>query len=169
MRKILSLTFVLLLLFAGSAFAQELKIGVFDLQKVAEDSDPLKEAMQAIEKKYGPQREQLEKERQAIVKKNEDLSKKKPSQKEQEAFIQEQRAYQEKMQVFARTLQGDEELVRKDIYTVIQVAAKSFAEKNGYSMLLDAVVVPYYLPAIDVTNDMLTEVNKVWNESKTKK
>ena len=161
MRKILCLAIGLLLLSAAAAQAQS-TIVVFDLQAVAAQSVALKVAKEALETKFGPQKAELEKERAAIEKKASDYAKKKPTDKQAQEFAKSQREYSEKAQAFMRIIQADEVRVRTDIDTVITAAAKSLAERQGYTMILDVAMVPYADPKLDVTNDMLTETNAVW-------
>lgn len=165
MRKILSIAFILVLLSAAVAKAEGPKTVFFDLQSVVEQCDPLKDAKTALEAKFGPQKAGIEKERVALEKKAREYATKKPTQKQQDAFIQEQRAYQEKASSFLQLVQADEQVVRADIETVVQAAAKSLAETKGYELILDAVAVPYGDPKLNITNDMLTEVNRIWKIS----
>lgn len=168
MRTILCLAVCLLLL--GAATARAEGIVVFDLQKVAAESEALQEAKKALDDKFGPQKKELEKERAALEKQAEQLqkaqaekdAKKRPSEKQLQSFAKKQREYGEKAQAFMRLLQADELRVRQDIDTVIGEAAKSLGQRKGYSMILDAALVPYSDPKLDVTNDMLTETNAAW-------
>ena len=163
MRKILCLAVCFVLLSAASAQAAD-TIVVFDLQKVAADCDALKTAKDAMETKFGPQREELEKERAAIEKQGEGFQKKKPTEKQYNDFVKKQRDYQEKAQAFMRLLQADELRVRTDIDTVIMEAAKQMALANGYSIMLDTAAVPYVDPKLDVTEAVLTKANEVWKK-----
>lgn len=164
MRKILCLAACFLLFSAAAAHAQE-GIVVFDLQKVAADCDALKEAKKALDEKFGPQKAELEKEREVFERKTAELQQadpKKITNKQKEDYTKQQRDYTEKAQAFMRLLQADELRVRTDIDTVINRAAKELAVRKGYAMILDAGLVPYADPKLDITNDMLTETNAVW-------
>lgn len=165
MRHILCLAIAFVLLSAATAQAEN-SIAVFDLQKVAAESEPLKEAVAALDVKFGAQKEALEKERQELEKKTMELAKKKSTEAEQQALAKEHRDFQEKGQAFMRIFQADETRVRMDLDTIIESAAKELAAKKGYVMLLDIAAVPYVDPKLDVTNDMLTEVNTLWKNSK---
>ena len=123
MRKILCLAACFLILSAAVAHAEG-EVVAFDLQKVARECDALKVAIEAVEKKFGPQKDELEKERGGIEKKAADYAKKKPTDKQQKDFEEERRKYTEKAQAFMRLYQADEMRVRTDIYTVIVTAAK---------------------------------------------
>lgn len=178
MRILFCLAVCLVLLSAPQAQAAELNIVVFDLQKVAADSDSLKEAKSFLDTKFGPQKTELEKEREAIEKKAADLEKERDAiaaapEKQREAkakalekklqdFAKLQRDYSEKAQAFMRILQADELRVRTELDAIITRAAQSLAKRKNYSMILDVALVPYADPSLDVTNDMLTETNAVW-------
>lgn len=63
MFRVLSLALVACLLMAGSAFA-DMKIGVFNSQAVAMDSDAAKAAQQKLQSQFGAEKTQLEKQGQ---------------------------------------------------------------------------------------------------------
>lgn len=165
MRKILCFAVCFVLLSAASARAAD-AIVVFDLQKVAADCDALKAAKGSMDAKFGPQRDELEKERATLEKQGEAFQKKKPTEKQYNDFVQKQREYQEKAQAFMRLLQADELRVRTDIDNVIMEAAKELAAANGYSLMLDTAAVPYADPKLDATEAMLAKANEVWNKTK---
>lgn len=179
MRKILCLAACLLLMSAATVQAAGVNIAVFDLQKVAADSDALKEARTILDSKFGPQKIELEKEREGMEKTAMDLEKerealfkmaenqrdaKKVKALEQKVqnFSKQQRDYSEKAQAFMRLLQADELRVRTELDSVISRAAKNLAKRKSYTLILDISLVPYVDPALDVTNDILTETNAVW-------
>lgn len=161
MRRILCLA-VCFVLFSTAAAQAADAIVVFDLQKVAAECDALKTAKEAMDSKFGPQRDELEKERTAIEKQGEGFQKKKPTEKQYNDFVKKQREYQEKAQAFMRLLQADELRVRTDIDTVIMEAAKQMAVANGHSIILDTAAVPYVDAKLDVTDAMLVKANEVW-------
>ncbi len=165
MRVIVSLAFCFLLLSAAVAYAEP-TIAVFNVQKVAAECDALKDAKAALEKKFGAQKEALEKQRDALEKKAAAL-KGKATEKQQFELSKMHREYSEKAQAFVRVFQADELRVRRDIDTVISTAAKELAARKGYSLLLDSGAAVYFEAKYDVTNEMLAETNAVWAKSKT--
>ena len=165
MRVIASLAFCFLLLSAAVAYAEP-TIAVFNVQKVAAECDALKDAKAALEKKFGSQKEALEKQRDALEKKAAAL-KGKATEKQQFELSKMHREYSEKAQAFVRVFQADELRVRRDIDTVISTAAKELAAKKGYSLILDSGAAVYFETKFDVTNEMLAETNAVWAKSKT--
>ena len=72
MFRVLSLALVACLLMAGSAFA-DMKIGVFNSQAVAMDSDAAKAAQQKLQSQFGAEKTQLEKQAKDLQSKGEAL------------------------------------------------------------------------------------------------
>lgn len=159
MRKLFFLTLLCLFISASAAQAQDLPIGVFDVQKVASESDAIKAAKEEIDKKFGKQRTDLEQERAAIEKKAQDFQKKRPTEKQQQALQKQHREYSEKAQAFMKLLQAEEGRVRADLETAISNAAKEVAKKKNLLLVLDRAAAPYFDAKLDVTSDILTEVN----------
>ena len=165
MRVIASLAFCFLLLSAAVAHAEP-TIAVFNVQKVAAECDALKDAKAALEKKFGAQKEALEKQRDTLEKKAAAL-KGKATERQQAELSKMHREYTEKAQAFVRVFQADELRVRRDIDTVISTAAKELAAKKGYSLILDSGAAVYFETKFDITGEMLAETNAVWAKSKT--
>ena len=160
MRKILCLSAFFVLFATAPVQAQQtLPIGVFDVQKVAGQSEVLKSARAEIDKKFGKQKSDLEKERDSIEKKAAEFQKKKPTDKQQQALAKQHREYTEKTQAFMKLLQAEEVRVRQDLEKIISDSAKDLAQKKGYLIVLDKAAAPYFDPKLDVTNELLEEVN----------
>lgn len=164
MRTIVSLTFCFLLLFAATARAES-SVAVFNVQKVASECDALRDAKSVLEKKFGTQKQALEKQRETIEKKAAAL-KGKGTEKQQAELNKMHREYTEKAQAFMRVVQADELRVRQDIDTVIVDAAKELAAKKGYSLILDSAAAIYMAPGLDITDEMLTATNEIWQTRK---
>ena len=110
MFRVLSLALVACLLMAGSAFA-DMKIGVFNSQAVAMDSDAAKAAQQKLQSQFGAEKTQLEKQAKDLQSKGEALQAQvaKMSAKEREdkqmEFLRLRRAFEEKSRNFARKVE----------------------------------------------------------------
>ena len=111
MFRVLSLALVACLLMAGSAFA-DMKIGVFNSQAVAMDSDAAKAAQQKLQSQFGAEKTQLEKQAKDLQSKGEALQAQvaKMSAKEREdkqmEFLRLRRAFEEKSRNFARKVEN---------------------------------------------------------------
>ena len=169
MRKLFFLTVACLLFSASAVHAQDVAIGVFDLQKVASESDAIKTAKEEIDKKFGKQKNDLEAERAGIEKKAQEYQKKRPTEKQQQALMRQNREYSEKAQAFLKLLQAEEARFRKDMEEAITKAAKEVAVKKNLVIVLDRAAVPYFDSKLDVTDDILTEVNVLNKNSSTGK
>ena len=73
MFRVVSLALVICVLLAGSAFAADTKIGVFNSQAVAMDSDAAKAAQQKLQSQFGAEKNQLEKQAKDLQSKGEAL------------------------------------------------------------------------------------------------
>ena len=169
MRKLLLLTAICLLFSVSTANAQDMAIGVFDVQKVAAESDAIKLAKEEIDKKYGKQRADLEKERDEMEKKAQEFQKKRPTEKQQQALMKQNRDYSEKAQAFLKLLQAEETRFRSSLEEAITKATKEVAAKKNLMLIIDRAAVPYFDPKFDVTADVLTEVNAQTNSTSTGK
>ena len=168
MRKILGVAICFVLLSAGVVHAADLNVAVFNVQKVASECDALQEAKTALEKAYSKQKTEIEAQRAALEKKAKGMTAK-STEAQQAEFRRMQREYSDKANAYVRSVQADEVRIRKDIDTVITEAAKELAKKKGYTIILDSSTAAIYAdPSMDVTNDMLTEANTWWKNSKKK-
>ena len=164
MRKGILLSLCFLLLSTVAAHAQP-NIAVFNAQKLATESKALEDAKATLDKKFGPQKAELEKQRVSLEKKAAAI-KGKPSEKQQAELSKLHRQYTEKSQAFVRVLQGDELRIRQEIDALIVAAAKKVAADKGYTLILDASAVVFVEPNADITALMLETVNALWEEGK---
>lgn len=164
MRKVLSLAVCFVLLSAAAAHAEP-SIAVFNVQKVANECEALKEAKAALDKKFGAQKQAIDKQREALERKAQGL-KGKVTEKQQAELNKMHKAYTEKAQAFVRVFQADELTLRKDIDTLMTNAAKELAARKGYALILDSQAAVFAEPQLDVTDAMLAETNELWKKNK---
>ncbi len=164
MRKVLFLAFALCILNASVALA-ELKIGVVDMQVIGSESDPAKDAMQKMEKKYGPIKKKLEAEYKTLQKKMEDLQKK-PTEKKQVEYVKLKRKFDEQQYGMAREVEKDQIKIRQEITRLAFSAAYNIAQEKGLNFIVDwnSGGVMYAEKSMDLTSEVLRHVNKVWKE-----
>ena len=143
MFRVLSLALVACLLMAGSAFA-DMKIGVFNSQAVAMDSDAAKAAQQKLQSQFGAEKTQLEKQAKDLQSKGEALQAQvaKMSAKEREdkqmEFLRLRRAFEEKSRNFARKVENTENQIRQSMAQQIYDAATTIAKQQKLDLILDA-------------------------------
>jgi outer membrane protein len=167
MRIALILAVCFTLLSAAVARA-EVRIAVFNLQKVVAECDVLKEAQTAIKKEFDPRRNTLEKEKTSLQNLAESLNKSVPTEQQRKDFLAREQDYAQKANTFLSDFQKAELRVRGDVDRVIIAAAASYAKKKGYDLILDNAAVAFATGAMDVTADMLSETNAQWRSMKKK-
>jgi len=173
MRKALILTAIIVLVSAGLARA-EVKIATCKLQDVITKSEPRSAAIKDIEAKSASLKGQVEKMKKDIEhlqeelqKQNVVLSQQAKADKELE-FKRKVRDYQDTVQAYQRQVKAEEEKVREPVIDVLQQVVIEFGKKNGYDIILDVVSpgILYTSDNLDVTNQLIVELNKAWREKK---
>lgn len=144
------------------------KIGVVDMQTIATDSDAAKAAKEQLEAKYGKERTALEKRGDSLKKQAEGL--KNPKQKgiedKRAAFIKAKQKLDNDTRNFLRKVEQDEVKLRQDMVTLVFNAAYEVAKAKGFNFVVDvtAAGILYADPSMELTQDVLAEVNKIYNE-----
>ena len=175
MFKILSLALVAMVLVAAPAYA-DLKIGVFNAQAVALDSEPAKAAQKKMQGQFGTEKNQLEKQAQDLQKEGQSLQAQSAAlspqarQEKQTGFMRKVREHEEKSRDFARKVQMSEDQIRQSMGRFIFQAAEAVAKQKGLDLILDGASgsVIYAEKSMDVTKEMLAEVNKQFKAAGSK-
>lgn len=176
MRKVLLLTLALSLMLLGTAFAAESaapttpKIGVVDMQAVATQSEPAKAAKEKMEKQFGKERTDLEKQGEALKKKAEELKGPKGTEEKKLAFIKSKQELDQKTRNFMRKVEQEEIKLRQDMVTMVFNATYNVAQRKGFNFVVDITAggVLYADQTMDLTQDVLAEVNKMHKDEKAK-
>lgn len=179
MRKVLFFLGVLVLL-AGlntqPCLAQDLKIGVINLQEVLEKSDPGQKAIKKLEEDFSKMKEDLDKKKKAV----EDLKQEIQKQSlvlSQEAQIDKETEYKQKVRDFRDLYQNyqakmklKEEKLREPIIEELVKIVKDYGDKNGYTIILDQKNsgVIYNTDKVDLTSKIIVKLNKEWQQKKSK-
>ena len=170
MRKLFVMTLVAMFVMAGSAFAADaaapLKIGVVDMQTVATTSEPALAAKKQMENKYGSEKKDLEDQGQKLRKKAELLKNPKTSEDAKLAFLRSKQDLDQKTRNFMRKVEQDEVKLRQDMVTLVFNATYEVAQRKGYNFVVDVTAggVLYAEQSMDLTQEVLAEVNKLYKE-----
>ena len=156
---------------AGPALAKEFKVGLVNMQVLVEKSEMGKLAQQNMQEEFSAERNEIAKLRQNVQTMIEDIKAQAatltPEAKESKwmEYINMKRILDDKSREFSRKVEAAEGRVRKEMVGLFIIAAKSFSEKNGYSLIMDGNQsgVVFADKALDVTEEMLKEVNLIWN------
>ena len=169
MRKLMYLTLAVCLMMAGAVAANAAepaaaKIGVVDMQAVATQSEPAQAAKKQMESKYG------KKQGEALKKSAEELKGPKASDEKKLAFIRKKQELDQKTRNFLRKVEQDEVKLRQDMVTMVFNATYNVAQKKGFNFVVDITAggVLYADQTMDLTQDVLAEVNRLHKEDKAK-
>ena len=178
-RAVYILAFALLLcaLPGGHALAKEFKVGLVNMQVLVEKSDMGKLAQQNMQEEFSAERDEIAKLSQDVQSMIEDIKAQAatltPEAKERKwlEYINMKRILDDKSREFSRKVEAAESRVRKEMTGLFIIAAKSFSEKNGYSLIIDGNQsgVVFADKALDVTEELLKEVNLIWNAANRNK
>lgn len=155
---------------AASTPAAAPKIGVVDMQTVATTSDPAKNAKEQMEKKYGKERKALEDEGEKLRKRAEKLKDPKSSEDAKLAFLRSKQELDQKTRTFMRKVEQDEVKIRQEMVTLVFNATYNVAQRKQFTFVVDVTAggVLYAEQSMDLTQDVLEEVNKLFKEQGSK-
>ena len=149
--------------FSATASAQ-VKIAIVNAQKALADSDELKKASAAVESKYKPRQDELNKLQADLQSIEQQLNSGKLNQQAASDLQVQGQRKQRDAQRLSDDLQADFEKDRQEILgkasqKMQQVIAK-LAEEKGIDLIVDASQALYFKPALDLTNDAVAAYNK---------
>ncbi|MCR4665723.1 MAG: OmpH family outer membrane protein [Desulfovibrio sp.] len=155
-------------LFSGIAQANELKVGIVDVQSVVMECDMANTIKNHMKKKYGKEREQLEKQSEQLKMKAEELKNPKIGEKKRVEFIRQKQKFDQKYRTLMQKAEQEQVTYNQKLVTQIFAAAKRVAEKKGFNLILDVGQggVLYADTAMNLTDDVLTELNNYAKEHK---
>lgn len=154
--------------FGADATQTPVKIGVVDMQAVATQSEPAKAAKNQLEAKYGKERAALEKQGAALKKQAEGLKNPKTTDEKRRAFIRAKQKLDNDTRNFLRKVEQDEVKLRQDMVTLVFSATYEVARAKGYNFVVDVTAggVLYADKAMELTDEVLAEVNRLYKEKK---
>ena len=165
MNTFATFTFVIsaLALNAGFAHADDMKIGIIDMQKAIQTSDTGKKAKAELEQAFNKKKKELQTEEAALKKMQEDFQKKQSAlsesaKKEQQQKMQERfMKYQELLQKSQAEIQKREQEMSAPIISKIRDKVAEISKKKGYSLVLEKNenVVIYSTDKDDLTEEVM--------------
>jgi len=168
-RLLLVCSALCLLAKAGSAQA---KVAVINLQRAVLESEEIQKVSAAMEAKYKPRQQELEKlqrDLQAIQQQLQAGAGKLTPQAEADLTAQGQRK-QRDMQRMSDDLQADVNAERNDILgkstQKMAEVVRKLAEEKGYDVVVDVSNTVYFKPALEITAEALAAFNKAYPAAK---
>lgn len=156
-----------LILTASAGWAQS-KVAVISLQRAVIESEEIQKASAAMEAKYKPRQQEIEKgqrDLQGIQQQLQAGQGKLTPQAEADLTAQGQRK-QRDLQRMSEDLQADVDRERNDVLGAstrkMAEVVKKLAEEKGYDIVVDTTNTIYFKPALDITAEALTAYNKAY-------
>jgi len=149
--------------FAAAASAQ-VKVAVINTQKAMADTDELKKASAAVEAKYKPRQDELQKLQNDLQSIEQQLNSGKLNQNAAAELQTQGQRKQRDAQRISDDLQADFERDRQDILgkasQKMQSVVQKLAEEKGLDLIVDASQSLYFKPTLDLTADATAAYNK---------
>jgi outer membrane protein len=143
-------------------------VAVINIQRAVLESDEIQKASAAMEVKYKPRQQEIEKAQkdlQGIQQQLQAGAGKLTPQAEADLTAQGQRK-QRDLQRMTDDLQGDVNAERNDVLGKSQQkmaeVVKKLAEEKGYDLVVDVTNTWYFKPALDITAEALAAFNKAY-------
>ncbi len=145
MKPMTTIAFVVsaLLLNAGISRAEEMKVGIVDLQRAIQTSDAGKKAKSQLEEAFNKKKKELQSEEANLKKLQEEFQKKQSAlsdsaKKEQQMKLQEKfMRYQDLLQKSQAEIQKKEQEMSEPIIRKIREKVNEIAKKKGYNLVLE--------------------------------
>lgn len=161
-----------LFLLPNLALAQDTKVGVVDLQKIMEKSEPGQKAIQELQSEFTEKKSELDSKKAAIDELRSELQKQSMvlSQEAQEEKAAEYRRkvneFQKLYQSHQRRMQQKEAELREPIIEKLVDIIREYGRENDYTLLMDknSSGVIFHDQAIEITDAILSEFNKTWED-----
>jgi outer membrane protein len=164
----------LILILAGTASAQEIRIGYVDLQRALNDCEAGKKAKEEFKRQVDRLQVDLQKQKEQIEKLKDQLEKKASVMKEEERRNLEI-DYRRRLRDFERNYKDSQgELQLKDneltgeILKELQVVIQAYGQREGYTLILEnsSSTVLYSSQNADLTDRIIEEFNRQYKGKK---
>jgi len=166
LRSLAIRTGLLSLALAGLCFtaSAQVRVGIINTQKALSDTDELKKASAAVETKYKPRQDELQKLQSDLQSIEQQLNSGKLNQQAAADLQAQGQRKQRDAQRISDDLQQDFERDRQEILgkasQKMQAVIAKLAEEKGLDVIVDAGQTLYFKPALELTTDATAAYNK---------
>ncbi|MFP4070809.1 MAG: OmpH family outer membrane protein [Desulfovibrionales bacterium] len=172
MHKRLILSIFVVLLLPSLVFAAEMKVGVINMKKIMETSEPAQEAAVQLEKRFeGKEKElqQKEKELEGLAKDMETQNMMLSQEAKQNKQIEFRRKYEDFMRLRETTkkeVQDEKVKVLRPMLEILGDIVKDYGKKNNFTIVFDQMGsgILYVDEALDITDKVIVELNRAWRD-----
>lgn len=165
MKKILaSLMLLSLCGIASEALANDIKIGVVDLQKIVQTSPQMQAIQKKLEKEFRPRRDALVAEEKTLREKMDEFKRdqvvmnvnnKKDKERELVAL---QQKFERAGQQYQQELSTAHNEAMEDFYSKVRVSIANVAKKEKYDLVLQKDAAPFAAEKLDVTKLVIVDI-----------
>jgi outer membrane protein len=166
MKKLLSSLMLLGLAgFGQSVFADAVRIGVVDLQKIVQTSPQIKTIQQGLEQKFRSRRDALVNTEKDLKAKIEAFKKDSvvmnPSQKKdnERNLIALQQKFERDGQQYQQELSTAHNEAMEDFYTKVRAAISTVAKNEHYDLIVQKDAAPFTTEKLDVTKQVIAAIH----------
>jgi outer membrane protein len=167
-KNFLAPLFVLTVGLAGSAWAEEARVGIVDMQKALQSVEAGKKAKSQLETEFNKKKQEIQKEETSLKKASEEFQKQSLVMSEQargkkQAELQERfLKHQELIQKSQAEIQKKEQELTEPIIGKLRALISEIAKKKKYSVVLEKNEnnVLFSEEKDDLTNEVVTTYNK---------
>ncbi|MGQ3888026.1 OmpH family outer membrane protein [Legionella sp. CNM-1927-20] len=159
------LTAILMCLGTFSAFADNARIAVVDLQKIMQTSNQMKAIQQKLEKEFKPRRDKLvamegdlKKDMEKFKRDSAIMSQSQKKELEKKIVATQQR-FEREGQQYQQELSTAHNEAMEDLYTKIRKAISKIAENEKYDLVLQKDAAPFSTSKLDITEQIVKEIN----------
>ncbi|STX50544.1 outer membrane protein OmpH [Legionella busanensis] len=159
------LTAILMCLGTLTAFADEAKIAIVDLQKIMQTSNQMKSIQQKLEKEFKPRRDKLvameddlKKDMEKFKRDSAIMSQSQKKELEKKIVANQQR-FEREGQQYQQELSTAHNEAMEDLYAKIRKAISKIAENSKYDLVLQKDAAPFSTSKLDITEQVVKEIN----------
>jgi outer membrane protein len=156
---------LMMLGFSALSWADAMKIGVVDLQKIVQNSPQIQGIQSKLEQKFRPRRDTLiaaEKDlrtkMEAFKRDSVVMNANARKDKEREIVAMQQK-FERDGQQYQQELSTAHNEAMEDFYTKVRAAIAVVAKKDQYSLILQKDAAPFAVEALDVTKQVIAEIH----------
>lgn len=148
-----------------TAFADGMKIGVVDLQKIMQTASQMKSIQEKLEKEFKPRRDKLVAMEEGLKKDMEkfkrDSAVLSPSQKKdmEKQIVTTQQQFEREGQQYQQELSTAHNEAMEEFYNKIRAAIAKVAETDKYDVVLQKDAAPFSIDKLDVTAKVMQQIS----------
>ena len=149
----------------GSVFADGVKVGIVDLQKIMQTSPQMKVIQQKLEKDFKPRRDKLVAMEETLKKDMEkfkrDTAVMSQSQRKdlEKKIVGTQQQFEREGQQYQQELSTAHNEAMEEFYNKIRTAIAKVAESEKYDLVFQKDAAPFSVEKLDVTAKVMQEIN----------